>query len=65
MAKVAAPSTLPSNSLQIGGGVFKVGPMVKRKTPSELRVCFFIYFILTILKISDIYGQTMMLKEFL
>lgn len=37
MAKVAAPSTLPSNSLQIGGGVFKVGPMVKRKTPSELR----------------------------
>ncbi|KAK1563615.1 hypothetical protein Q3G72_030061 [Acer saccharum] len=37
MAKVAAAGALPSNSLQIGGGSLKVGPTVKRKTPSELR----------------------------
>ncbi|KAL5806351.1 hypothetical protein ACOSQ4_029084 [Xanthoceras sorbifolium] len=37
MAKVAAAGALPSNSLQIGGGSLKVGPAVKRKTPSELR----------------------------
>ncbi|KAJ4705446.1 Protein downstream neighbor of Son [Melia azedarach] len=37
MAKVAAPTTLPSNSLQMGGGSHKVGLTVKRKTPSELR----------------------------
>ncbi|GLT88392.1 hypothetical protein SLE2022_064190 [Rubroshorea leprosula] len=35
MAKVAGPTTLPS--LQIGGNTLKVGPMAKRKTPSELR----------------------------
>ncbi|KAJ9181255.1 hypothetical protein P3X46_009403 [Hevea brasiliensis] len=34
MAKVATPG---SNSLQIGGPALKVAPMVKRKTPSELR----------------------------
>ncbi|KAL5545652.1 hypothetical protein UlMin_005339 [Ulmus minor] len=37
MAKVAPPSSLPSTSLQIGGGAKKVARMVKRKTPSELR----------------------------
>ncbi|KAI9153672.1 hypothetical protein LWI28_014816 [Acer negundo] len=37
MAKVDAAGALPSNSLQIGGGSLKVGPTVKRKTPSELR----------------------------
>ncbi|PON40807.1 Donson [Trema orientale] len=37
MAKVAKPSSVPSTSLQIGGGAIKVAPMVKRKTPSELR----------------------------
>lgn len=37
MAKVAKPSSVPSASLQIGGGAIKVGPLVKRKTPSELR----------------------------
>lgn len=43
MAKVAAPTTLPSNSLQMGGGSHKVGLTVKRKTPSELRVSSFNY----------------------
>lgn len=38
MAKVAAPGSLTSSSLQIGGGALKVGAAVKRKTPSELRV---------------------------
>ncbi|KAJ8754477.1 hypothetical protein K2173_005638 [Erythroxylum novogranatense] len=37
MAKVATSSSLGSTSLQLGGGALKVGPMVKRKTPSELR----------------------------
>ncbi|KAF5473425.1 hypothetical protein F2P56_010037 [Juglans regia] len=37
MAKVAAPGSLTSSSLQIGGGALKVGAAVKRKTPSELR----------------------------
>jgi len=37
MAKVAAPGSLTS-TLQNGGGALKVGTMVKRKTPSELRV---------------------------
>ncbi|GLT96308.1 hypothetical protein SLE2022_139410 [Rubroshorea leprosula] len=36
MAEVAGPSTLPP-SLQIGGNTLKVGLMIKRKTPSELR----------------------------
>ncbi|XP_062167488.1 uncharacterized protein LOC133873750 isoform X2 [Alnus glutinosa] len=36
MAKVAAPGSLTS-TLQNGGGALKVGTMVKRKTPSELR----------------------------
>lgn len=40
MAKVATPGSLTSNSLQIGGTALQVGPMVKRKTPSELRVSF-------------------------
>ncbi|MBA0865961.1 hypothetical protein Goshw_016696, partial [Gossypium schwendimanii] len=38
MAKVAAHGALTSASLQIGGDALKVGPTVKRKTPSELRV---------------------------
>ncbi|XVF07479.1 hypothetical protein REPUB_Repub06bG0142700 [Reevesia pubescens] len=37
MAKVAAHGALSSASLQIGGDALKVGPTVKRKTPSELR----------------------------
>ncbi|TYJ39495.1 hypothetical protein E1A91_A04G073900v1 [Gossypium mustelinum] len=37
MAKVAAHGALTSASLQIGGDALKVGPTVKRKTPSELR----------------------------
>ncbi|CAI0402386.1 unnamed protein product [Linum tenue] len=37
MAKVAPPASLPPNSLQIGGGPLNVGPMAKRKTPSDLR----------------------------
>ncbi|KAB1222510.1 Protein downstream neighbor of Son [Morella rubra] len=37
MAKVAAPGSLTSSSLQIGGGAMKIGMTVKRKTPSELR----------------------------
>ncbi|XP_022744777.1 protein downstream neighbor of Son-like isoform X2 [Durio zibethinus] len=37
MAKVAAHGALTSTSLQIGGDALKVGPTVKRKTPSELR----------------------------
>ncbi|GAV63900.1 hypothetical protein CFOL_v3_07418 [Cephalotus follicularis] len=39
MAKVATVTAgnLPSNSLQIGGAALKVGRMIKRKTPSELR----------------------------
>ena len=40
MAKVAAHGALTSTSLQIGGDALKVGPTVKRKTPSELRVPF-------------------------
>lgn len=40
MAKVAPPSSLPLTSLQIGGGAIKVAKMVKRKTPSELRVSY-------------------------
>ncbi|XP_038687333.1 protein downstream neighbor of Son-like isoform X2 [Tripterygium wilfordii] len=38
MAKVAAASPLSSSSLQLGGGTLQVGPMVKRKTTSELRL---------------------------
>lgn len=41
MAKVAAHGSLTSTSLQIGGDNRIVGPAVKRKTPSELRVLFF------------------------
>ncbi|OMP05790.1 Donson [Corchorus capsularis] len=37
MAKVATHGALTSTSLQIGGDALKVGPTVKRKTPSELR----------------------------
>ncbi|XP_057999693.1 uncharacterized protein LOC110650472 isoform X3 [Hevea brasiliensis] len=39
MAKVASATSgsLMSNSLQIGEAALKVGPMVKRKSPSELR----------------------------
>ncbi|XWS43307.1 hypothetical protein CRYUN_Cryun16bG0091700 [Craigia yunnanensis] len=37
MAKVAAHGALTSTSLQIDGDALKVGPTVKRKTPSELR----------------------------
>ncbi|CAL1372278.1 unnamed protein product [Linum trigynum] len=37
MAKVAPPGSLPPNSLQIGAGPLNVGPMAKRKTPSDLR----------------------------
>ncbi|XP_062112345.1 uncharacterized protein LOC133823532 isoform X2 [Humulus lupulus] len=37
MAKVAPPSSLPPTSLQIGRGAIKGAPMIKRKTPSELR----------------------------
>lgn len=38
MAKVATPSSVPPSSLGIGSGPLKGGSMVKRKTPSELRV---------------------------
>ncbi|CAN1772583.1 hypothetical protein LINPERHAP1_LOCUS12246 [Linum perenne] len=37
MAKVAQPGSLPPNSHQIGAAPLNVGPMAKRKTPSELR----------------------------
>ncbi|XP_039068374.1 uncharacterized protein LOC120214577 [Hibiscus syriacus] len=37
MAKVAARGASTTASLQIGGDTLKVGPTVKRKTPSELR----------------------------
>ncbi|XP_039039728.1 LOW QUALITY PROTEIN: protein downstream neighbor of Son-like [Hibiscus syriacus] len=37
MAKVAARGASATASLQIGGDALKVGPTVKRKTPSELR----------------------------
>ncbi|XP_022158390.1 protein downstream neighbor of Son-like isoform X2 [Momordica charantia] len=37
MAKVVAPSSLPSVSHDIGGGAQKVGKSIRRKTPSELR----------------------------
>ena len=43
MAKVAAPGgLLGSVTVQIGGGGASLtdGPMVRRKTPSELRVSF-------------------------
>ncbi|CAN1772577.1 Protein downstream neighbor of son homolog [Linum perenne] len=38
MAKVAQPGSLPPNSHQIGAAPLNVGPMAKRKTPSELRL---------------------------
>ena len=42
MAKVAkvlaAPGSLPSDSLDFCGGAMKARAVVKRKTPSELRV---------------------------
>ncbi|XP_039070236.1 protein downstream neighbor of Son-like [Hibiscus syriacus] len=37
MAKIAARGASTTASLQIGGDALKVGPTVKRKTPSELR----------------------------
>lgn len=43
MAKVAAHGALTSGSLQICGDALKVGPTVKRKTPSELRVLIFLF----------------------
>ena len=38
---VAAPGSLPSDSLDFCGGAMKGRTVIKRKTPSELRVCSF------------------------
>ncbi|GMH30000.1 hypothetical protein Nepgr_031843 [Nepenthes gracilis] len=37
MAKVAAPGSLSSDSFHLRGGAVTAGPLLKRKTPSELR----------------------------
>lgn len=44
MAEVVAPSSLPSASHDIGGGAPKTGKsiLIRRKTPSELRVSFWL-----------------------
>ena len=43
MAKVATAGPLSSNSIRFGGVSGKVEAGVKRKTPSELRVSFWIH----------------------
>ena len=38
MAEVAKPSSVPPSSHRIGSGPLKSGSLVRKKTPSELRV---------------------------
>lgn len=45
MAEVVAPSSLPSNSRRLGAGPLNGSTMVKRKTPSELRVTFYLFYV--------------------